>query len=318
MDGSSGGPRNSGPGSSYGSGEVTRVDLGDDLLQERTRVLRVGDEPSLGSTKSAASPPVTPAPIKPETIDDSLETARILASEGFHEEAKKLLRRILISYPRNKLARKRLDEIHEQELQQIFGQNESRRSEILGRFRESRENADIPYFVDTESVIRALEQELDLGQETRGWGPSLIPSVQEDASALESVSGGIETSFAEAGGASSRDRIDVGIGFLEMGLHELATRQFRLAKGDPAYLLEATNLLATALIDGGRGFEAANELESIIRDPELSNEEKIDFFYLMGRAQEQLGKKAESRAWYEQVLAIDPWHRDVKDRLRNL
>jgi tetratricopeptide (TPR) repeat protein len=110
----------------------------------------------------------------------------------------------------------------------------------------------------------------------------------------------------------------MGIAFLEMGLYDLAARQFRPALSSPEHEVTANGLLAYALILAGRPFEATLCIEPVLGDSEVPREEKVDFLYLMGRAQERLGKPELARQWYERAREIEPSYRDAEERIRAL
>jgi hypothetical protein len=112
--------------------------------------------------------------------------------------------------------------------------------------------------------------------------------------------------------------VDLGIAFLEMGLYDLAARQFKAAGRDPDQIHATTGLHAYALILAGRPFEATLVLEPMLGDSELKAADKIDFMYLMGRAYERLMKPDVAAHWYEQVAELEPHYRDSQERLRFL
>src|SRR4051812_7771187 len=86
----------------------TSVDLGEDLLE----------------STNTQSPIQTKPEILDHQIEDQYESARILANEGLVEEAKKVLRRIILLDPAHVAARKKLQEIQSQEMKNIFQETE--------------------------------------------------------------------------------------------------------------------------------------------------------------------------------------------------
>ncbi len=289
----------------------TRVDLGDDLL-EKTAVL-----PRSESSLSADAAPLTPDdPISlPEQIEDQLESARILMNEGLLEEAKKVLRKIILADPHHVGARQRLDEIHEAELKQIFG-SEDRRRRILGDDADAALSGESPA-ENADDVMRRLNRDLALGMLEEDIEQPLLAelSLFQNADEMEKFVARVDRDLANA---KPSDRIDMGIAFLEMGFYEFAARQFRVAAQEPSVVTQASALLAHALIASGRAFDATLVLETVIMDSELKPEEKIDFLYLMGRAHERLGQRSVALAWYRQAYELDPKYRDVNERIQTL
>lgn len=293
------------------AGERTRVDLGEDLLEKTA--LRIESPPG--------APP--PAPVEQEvaeeelainSVEDGLQSARILMNEGFLEEAKKILRRVLLMDSRCAIARTRLEEIHELELKQIFSEGDSRRPR-LPSFRRKKDPEDISK-VNSEKVMRELDRDLRLGvfpgNDSTGIGVAEL-SLFKDREGMEKFAADLDRSM---GGASARDRMDMAVAFLEMGLFDLAIRQLRIAVRDPDFLLAASVLLSTALIMADRPFEATVALEPLLLDTEHSVESKLECFYLMGRAHEGLRKPGAAIPYYQQVVGIEPLYRDAGERLR--
>jgi tetratricopeptide (TPR) repeat protein len=263
-------------------------------------------------------------PLTPEQLSDQMQSARILMGEGIFEDAKRILRRILLTDPSLVEARKHLEEIHETELKQIFGESETPRH----RLRRAAEPI-TPIEISADIVMQGLDRDLKLGIfDERGdagdEGRAAQLSLFKDKAAMERFGARMDEDF---GGAPAAERIDLGIAFLEMGLYDLAVRHFQAAtsrlvleelkEGTPREpALAATGLLAYALILGGRAFEATIRLQPLLNDVELDKSRKLDLIYLMGRAFEAMGKLEEARQWFGQAAEIDPAYRDVLERLR--
>ena len=82
--------------------------------------------------------------------------------------------------------------------------------------------------------------------------------------------------------------------------------------------LASRGLQAQALVLAGRPFEAVMVIEPMLRDTDLTSDERLDFVYWMARASEGLGKSAEALQWYRQAKETDPHYRDVSARIRFL
>lgn len=283
----------------------TRVDLGEDLL--KTREL------------SPEAPHPFPdfeidefgkVPSSPEQIADQMESARILFGEGLLEEAKKVLRKILIADPRYIAAREFLEEIHEGELKQIFSNSPARRS-----FSTKKALDPALAEADRQDLLRKLEEDVGVGDFLKPRRSQL--SLFDDEKALAEFGQRLERDLGEL---SARDRLDLGIGFLEMGFHELALKQFHTASHDPEIsfplLLAAKSLAARTLIFSKRPYEATLLLQPVIEDSETEGLDKLEFLFLMGLAQQTLGQPELATYWYKRVVEIDPRYRDVEDRLR--
>ena len=293
---------------------VTQVDLGDDLLQEPTGISTLSSRQTEQSDLLERDHPVISTRLSSsEDIHDQLESARILMGEGLLDEAKRILRKVVLADPHQVLARKRLDEIHEIELKQIFGQSRPPRR----THRDVEQEEDLNS-IDSEAIMRRLDEDLRLGifdHERNGESQAAELSLFQDRVQMEKFAHELDRELA---GSTARDRMDIGIAFLEMGLYDLAIRQFNIASRDTVELLPATALLSQALILAGRPFEATLRLGPILEDSEILPHTKIDFLYLMARACEGLKKTESAAQWYQQLLQTDPHYRDAEERMERI
>lgn len=263
------------------SKDSTRMDLGDDLLQTRTV-----SRPAPSGTEGG--------------IEELLVNSKILIGEGFLDDAKTTLRRVLRLDPTNITARDRLVEIQKTEIRRLLGQEENPRSSFL-RSKKKTDETESP-----DEVLISLEREI---------GTSSEPSSEffHNPEALQDFLGSLEKL---CGGASAQDRIDLGIGFLEMELYDVAVHQFQVAVRDPENEVKARGLLATAFVAQKKYFDAMIELELLVADQSIPAEGKVNFGYLAGLAQEGLGNLEAAARWYRAVFLIDPEYRDTKERMQ--
>ncbi len=262
----------------------TKIDLGDDLLDKTATLV--------------------PEARDGESVPELLENAKILLSEGFFDEAKKALRKVLLKDQNNPSALKRLGDIHELELKQIFGEEKTQNKNpktVIPDLRSSRE------------LMHSLDRDFGLGIfDLNGGELSPAESIFEDEKAMEKFASHLDREHADA---PAKDRMDLGIAFLEMGFYVLAIRQFQAASRSDELRVPALILESTGMILAGRLFQATLSLEALARESELEVGLKSEIFYLLGRAYEALSKSAEARSWYRQVQAINPDYRDVEARL---
>jgi tetratricopeptide (TPR) repeat protein len=255
----------------------TRIDLGDDLI-EGTETIE------------------TPAPDgDPRAIEASVENARILVKEGFFDEAKRILRQLLIRDSHDVLAHKFLEEIHQTELKQLFASSESTsRKSYTNIYDES------ILSVDSEKVFRSLDSEFDLHVES---------------GAADKVFSQLDVEIA---GAPPRDRMDLAISFMEMGLYAHAIQLLKGVMRAGEELEEAAALLAFAYLTNEEPFEAMSILQPLLNDTDIPTERKVEFYYLMARACETLHREPEALGWYLQAQQVDPDYRDVRSRILSI
>jgi tetratricopeptide (TPR) repeat protein len=308
------------------SNELTRIDLGDDLLEKTALIVPQEEEkkaPEFLPQESHSESHAT-SPREPETVVDLLHSARILVTEGLFEDAKKILHRILIQDSSNALARQQLEEIHATELKQIFGDTETRKP-YARRIR-----LDVSK-IDSDAMMRQLDKDLNLGV----FSPEPPPAIGNELSLLEDpalVSAFCENLERDLSKASVQDWIDLGIGFLEMDLVQIAARLFAgacrkldlefteqsLSQENEEARLSATFLLSFSLIIVGRPYEAISKIQPLLTEIHLKTEQKTELFYLMGRTYESMRKWGLATEFYEQVIEVDAQYRDVDLRIRKV
>lgn len=272
------------------SGDSTRVDLGDDLIASTVIAPKRQDGLSGQSLTGHSN-------------DDQFENAKILANEGFIEDAKKVLRKILINDPKHGPAKQLHQQILDREMNDLLADRDpaAKRPQL---FERKGKLARAPQATSDE-VLRELEQDL---------GISETNLAAEGAVAVQ----------ADLQGTTESDRIDLGIAFMEMGLYEQSIAHLKSAlemienklEPDLVQRISATALLARAYLLGQRPYDAIHLLHAIARDAEIAPGDKTEFFYLMGMAFEQSGDRKGSIPWYEKVRDLDPQYRDIQERLR--
>jgi tetratricopeptide (TPR) repeat protein len=110
---------------------------------------------------------------------------------------------------------------------------------------------------------------------------------------------------------------DLGIAYMEMGLHGEAIEEFKLC-------LSAPERRCTALMMIGLSHVAKGEMEQGLDNLKLALEEnpkpdeELGLWFEMGNAYELLGKNVEALVWYEKVEERDPRYRDVAQRIERL
>jgi len=271
------------------SEQASRIDLGDDLLE----ATRVDSRPQAESDRELE-------------LSDQLQSAKILIAEGLLDEAKKVLRKILITDHKQAIARQLLEEIHEKELKHLLGDSTRR------RFLHSKDQKEEAFSEAlTEQVIRQLDHDLRLGIfNSDGTCNFLDPQTTRD------YADRIEREFPSL---TAQNRLDLGIAFFEMGLYEIAARQFKAASQgffqESHKVLEATALLAQTLISAGKSYEAVQLLQTFLGDIFIAPESKIEFIYLIGLAYEVMNELELAGYWYEQTAQVDPDYRDIEIRL---
>ena len=284
-----------GTGSTTGSGRLTpslssltmtTVDTGEDLLVERT-LGRSLTHLSLGSAERETA---------------ILKSADILYQEGLFEESKKVLRRLLRENPSQVRARLKLKEILDREIESILSSHAD----------EQISPCDVDESGDT---LSALEKEfgISLGED----------SFLEQKQAIEEFRRSVQRQISRL---NSKEAMDMGIGFLEMGIGSIAGDLFKKVhresflgeKLNRSDYMSSTYLLAQSYLIQNLPLEAIGVLEKLLSNPEFDAAEKCEGAYLMGVANEDISQWLEALGWYEVAQTIDSGHRDVEHKTRTI
>jgi tetratricopeptide (TPR) repeat protein len=110
---------------------------------------------------------------------------------------------------------------------------------------------------------------------------------------------------------------DLGIAYMEMGLHAEAIDEFNLCLGDPTRRCTAHTMLGLSYVAKGDmdlGIEHFNL--ALVGTPKP--EEELSLWFELGNAYELTGKNMDALIWYEKVEERDPHFRDVNQRIERL
>lgn len=261
----------------------TSIDLGEDLLEDDESSLNIEAEKS----KSFLS----------EGVLEAIHSARILMTEGLLEEAKKVLFQVLRTDMRNVSVRELLQEIHQMELRQIFSSSPPRQKELLDW-----------QSINVEEVAFHLEEVLGVPDEEE-----VIREMLGDPKVIHDY---CQRQKNQLGPLTHRERIDLAIGFLEMGLAPVALEYLSDIENGEEWETAKANLSAMAYLQMRKPYEATQTLESIVHDGDRPMEEKLESIYWMGRAYEQLGKPLEAAKIYQRLSMND--YRDSKKRVERI
>jgi tetratricopeptide (TPR) repeat protein len=111
---------------------------------------------------------------------------------------------------------------------------------------------------------------------------------------------------------------DLGVAFKEMGLLDEAIGEFQKALRGQQHRVRTHEALGQCFIEKGMWPVAATILLKVAMEPGLDDAQLIGVNYLLGQAQEALGKRADALAAYQRVYAVDIRFQDVAQRVAAL
>jgi len=111
---------------------------------------------------------------------------------------------------------------------------------------------------------------------------------------------------------------DLGVAFKEMGLMDEAIAEFQKALRGPENRVRTYEAIGNCFIEKGQHQMAATILGRALAEKGLNDEQLIGVLYLLGRANEALGKSDQALQFYQRVFVVDITFQDVGDRLNAL
>jgi tetratricopeptide (TPR) repeat protein len=111
---------------------------------------------------------------------------------------------------------------------------------------------------------------------------------------------------------------DLGVAFKEMGLVDEAIAEFQKALRGPENRVRTYEAIGQCFIEKGQNQMAATILARALGEKGLGDDQLIGVLYLLGRANEAIGKSEEALTYYQRVFVVDIQFHDVADRLNAL
>jgi tetratricopeptide (TPR) repeat protein len=110
---------------------------------------------------------------------------------------------------------------------------------------------------------------------------------------------------------------DLGIAYMEMGLHAEAIDEFKLCLTDPARVCAAHTMIGLSYVAKGEMEPGVEHFKQAL-ESQPSEAEELGLWFEIGNANELLGKNLEALVWYEKVEEKNPSFRDVAERIERL
>lgn len=263
------------------------IDLGDDLLQDPTRILVV--KPPADATSNLVRELEGDLAGEKGVDADFLlrKSERYIAKRNYYM-ARKLLRHALAVGGDEARIKERLRDIRKLEL-----------PESLYSAISSDEGAK----EGSEEILSRLEEEFDLNQEENEAAAELAQNVDFQ----------MENIFRET---DPRTILDFGVALHEMGLFRQAETVFaRLVDEFPETSFDAYYLAAISKFARKDYAGAASILKTLSADGGKTDLEKIQVYYVLGELFEKMQRPDSSKEFYRKVAEIDANYRNIRHKL---
>jgi TolA-binding protein len=111
---------------------------------------------------------------------------------------------------------------------------------------------------------------------------------------------------------------DLAIAFKEMGLLDEAIAEFQKALAGPANRLPTFEALGQCFLEKDQYRMAASILGRALSERDATEDKLVGVLYLLGRANEAMGKTEDALNFYQRVFVLDIQFRDIADRISDV
>src|SRR5262249_53104199 len=221
-----------------------------------------------------------------EELEDVFEEVNFYLAQGLSDEAREVLTDALSEHPD-----------HPQLLDKL--------AELDGKT----EPTAVPE-IDDEDQSFALAQKLaDEAGGSSARGPVEVSEV------LQQFKQGVQRQVPKSDTAT---HYDLGIAYMEMGLHAEAIEEFRLCLDQPEMQCTAHHMIGLSYVAKGDMGNALPHFKLALDGPVRTADEELSLWFEIGNASELLGRASDALVWYEKVEERDPSFRDVSTRIERL
>jgi tetratricopeptide (TPR) repeat protein len=126
---------------------------------------------------------------------------------------------------------------------------------------------------------------------------------------------GVQNSIS---GEDHESHYDLGMAYMEMGLHDEAISEFRIAQKGGPMELKCLEMIALCFLEKNEAGEAVRELTRALELPGHGPDETISIRYNLGMAHERLGNLDRALQHFEEVHLLDVDFLQVAAKVREL
>jgi tetratricopeptide (TPR) repeat protein len=228
-----------------------------------------------------AAPAETEEQELPAAIEDALEEAEFYSSQRLFDEAREIL----------------------SEARATHGDH----PRLLAVLRDLEPDA----VVDESTAVAPVEPDAvvtKLAEDAASTGPGPI----DVASVLKQFKEGLRDKVEATDTATHHD---LGIAYMEMGLHAEAIEEFKLCLGAAEKQCIAHTMIGLSYVAKGEMQNGITHFKQALANPQHSPDEELDLWFEIGNAYELLGQAPDALVWYRKVQDRNPHFRNVDARI---
>jgi tetratricopeptide (TPR) repeat protein len=155
----------------------------------------------------------------------------------------------------------------------------------------------------------AMAQKLASQAESGAQGPVDVEQV------LQQFKEGVKRQVDKVDAAT---HYDLGIAYMEMGLHAEAIEEFKLCLDQPGKQCTSNTMIGLSYVSKGEMESAITHFKLALVAGDRQPDQELGLWFEIGNAYELLGKASEALIWYEKVEEQDAGFRDVAARMERL
>jgi len=169
------------------------------------------------------------------------------------------------------------------------------------------------YVIPAEPDTEALSGGLENPGESAGAESRFSPGDPLGENLAATLAAEVKADVEEG---DHRSHYDLGMAYLEMGLHSDAIREFQAAASSPAYQLRSLEMIGHCLITQGQAKLAVKQLSKGLALVAEDDRSSLGLKYNLAVAYEMVGEAEQAKALFEDVYVVDITFRDVREKLQ--
>ncbi|MBN1355865.1 tetratricopeptide repeat protein [bacterium] len=111
---------------------------------------------------------------------------------------------------------------------------------------------------------------------------------------------------------------NLGLAYKEMGLWDEAIEEFKLTLDFPSHMTEGADLLAMCYLEKGEHTKAASVLNKVLKNKDLSTDQKLVLNYDLGVVYKEAGQTSEAKDIFTEIKKTNKNYREVGRLLKEL
>lgn len=225
-------------------------------------------------------------------VEEGLDEAEFMVSQGLYDDALETLRGLLEQHPNHPLVLERWNE-------------------VAALVEAGGAPAEDQSFALAEKLAEEVDAQGDGGGGQFSSGNQMID--------VESVFSQFKKGVEKAVSPDDADtHYDLGIAYREMGLSDDAVSEFAIAANSPKKACAAFTMIGLCYMEKGEVALAIENFGAALSAPNRTALEEAGLYYELGAAYESVEQYADALAFFQRVEEFDPTFRDVTDRVARL